>query len=664
MLIFDTGTDFRLPLPSFPYLAPQIQVGVSFFDNQNSTDGEKWDNTALRLTVGADLAYRFNRVMEAGIQITGGYAHALFADLDPARGILSNPNLIFEATPHLSLSPFFNFTFEIRPAIRYYHSLGALTSFDGLYFGIGASLSLRLGEDPDTDSAIIRSIRFTEPQIAPLFAAMQSYYTQNPIGKVVLTNTEKYPLHDVEVTFFQPGYMDSPTPALSLPTIGPGESITAAFPAVFNGNVFETEGVTPLTGTVQVLYRARGRSVKQTLSIPYDLHDKTALIWDNDQKMGAFITPADSGLREFASTLRRIHRDEVIPGFSEEVQFALQAYNALTEMGMLYQPDPSTAFAQVQGNSQSVDSISLPRETLDRITGDCDDLTALFCTLMETVNIETAFVTTPGHIFAGFNTGVEPREYRKLHPERSMTLAVDGELWVLIEVTMIGKADFLKAWRTGMQEFRSYVSEPEKRGFYSTAEAQKLFRPIGLKQNNREYEPGDPARLIQGYRDTMTDITGQILEEYRRAAEESGRSRVYIRYGIQAAELRRLDTAEQAFRTALVSTRNPLPARVNLGALLFLREKYGEAATVFEAVLEDLNKNASANPDLVIKILINLSKARREQGRDREAQIAYERALALDPEAVKAYSYLARISADSNRGEEVDHNNILFIEEE
>ena len=59
----------------------------------------------------------------------------------------------------------------------------------------------------------------------PLFAAMQSIYAKNPIGKVSFTNIEKNSITDVEVSFFQTDFMDSPTPAAVIDEIGPGETI-------------------------------------------------------------------------------------------------------------------------------------------------------------------------------------------------------------------------------------------------------------------------------------------------------------------------------------------------------------------------------------------------------------------------------------------------------
>ncbi len=195
-----------------------------------------------------------------------------------------------------------------------------------------------------------------------------------------------------------------------------GESREIDITASYNQEIFTTEGITPLTGEIIADYISRNKAANQRFSVSYDLHDKTALSWDDDRKVAAFITPADS---------------------------------ALTEIGVLYQVDPTSPFTAAQSNPLIVDSISLPRDTLKRATGDCDDLTVLYTSILETVGIETAFITVPGHIYAAFNTRVPSRSYKSVHPDRNMTLNINGELWIPVEITMIGNDDFLSAWRKG-----------------------------------------------------------------------------------------------------------------------------------------------------------------------------------------------------------------------
>ena len=278
---------------------------------------------------------------------------------------------------------------------------------------------------------------------------------------MTLTNVEKQPIFDVVVSFYQAGYMDSPTRLASVERLEPGQSRTVDITASFNEEVFTTAGAVPLTGEIVVEYVARRRAVKQSFPLSYDLYDKTALTWDDDRKVGAFITPADSALRNYASFLRQSAKQTTPGGLSEPLQAAMQVFYGLKELGCLYQVDPTSSFTAAQGNPLQVDSISLPRDTLKRLTGDCDDLTVLYCALLESVGVETAFITVPGHIYAAVNTKVPSKLYRTVHPDKNMTLNIDGELWVPVEITMIGTDDFLGAWRRGIEEFAALDGQPD-----------------------------------------------------------------------------------------------------------------------------------------------------------------------------------------------------------
>ncbi len=240
---------------------------------------------------------------------------------------------------------------------------------------------------------------------------MQSHYVSNPIATTPLTNAESTPIKDVEVSFYQEGFMDNPTPAVSIAELGPGKTLEVKLLAAFNSQVFSTEGVTPLNGEIRASYVVRNRPATQAFPVTYDLHDKTAITWDDDRKAAAFITLADSALRNFASYVRQAAKDSVLSGLSEPLQVAMQIYCALKELGIIYHADPASPFGSVQADARIVDSVSLPRDTLRRGTGDCDDLTVAFAAVLETVGVETGYITTPGHIYPMVNTKVASRDY-------------------------------------------------------------------------------------------------------------------------------------------------------------------------------------------------------------------------------------------------------------
>ncbi len=664
--IYEVSGALRVPIPPVPVLQPTLKFGMMAFDSRDPAEPEKWDNNQYFGMLGLLYSDRFSKNFEIGAELLGGYAHAVFLNLIPELDKpVGVPNLLFEGGAHINLDPSYNFTIDIHPNVKYLYSLSPLKDFDGLIFGIGFSGHFRFGQDPDAPGAIIRSIRFDTVKFQPLFAAMQSYYAKHPVGKVKITNTEKSSITDVEVSFYQKGYMDSPTLAAKIPELKGGESREIGLLASFNDAVFKTEGVTPLTGEIIVKYKFRGKPAEQRESVSYDLHDKTALTWDDNRKVAAFITPADSALRNYSSFIRQACKNAVVAGFNEKLQIAMQVYHALGEIGVIYQVDPSSPFTKVQGNPMIVDSISLPRDTLKRITGDCDDLTVLFCSLLETVGIETGFITVPGHIYSVFNTGAPSRDYKKINPDREMSINVDGKLWVPVEITMIGRENFLTAWREAVKEWVRYKDDVDKRGFYRTKECQQVYRPVGLKETDLGLQYGDKNNIVTNFKKDMNELVGGVIKEYRVVAEKRGRKQDYNKLGVAYARYGQYGKAEEAFKKALQIDPSYIYAEVNLGNLKFLKAEYKEALAEFNRALDIFNKKGIGNSSGALKVLLNISKTHYALKEYDKAKSYYEMAHKINPAKVERYAYLGEVSSSEGRGAAVESHekDILFLEE-
>ncbi len=663
--IFDISAQLRWPLPRAPMFQPTLKAGMMRFDSQDPAEPLKWDHTHWYAALGLEVAHRFTKNFEIGGELLGGFSEALFPDLLPAEGTVSTSNLLFDVGGRLVLNPSYNFSIDVHPSLKYLLSLSPLKDYDGLIFGIGFAGSYRFGQDPDAPAAVIRSIRFDQVSFPPLFAAMQSYYVKHPAGRITVTNTDRQPVTDATVSFFQAGYMDSPTQAASIPELKPGESREIELLASFNQEVFRTEGVTPLTGEVIVSYKSRGRAAEQRQSLSYDLHDKTAVTWDDDRKVAAFITPADSALRNYASFIRQVCKEETLPAYNDPLQLAMQVFHALGEIGCLYQADPALPFTRVQENPMVVDSISLPRDTLKRITGDCDDLTVLYCSLLETAGTETGFITVPGHIYAAFNTKLGGRNYGKLHPDRGMSINLDGELWVPVEITLIGKTGFQEAWRKGAEEWAAYEDSPEKRGMFKTRKCQELYRPVSLRETDLGLQYGRREAILGNFRKDLDRLIETVTEEIRSAARRSGSKQDYNKLGILYAELLRYGPAEEAFHQALKLDQSYDPAQINLANLLFLKKDYPAALTRFREAYQQLQARGEGSSAKGLKVLLNIAKSCYQMANYREAEQYYGQAQAIDPEQVKQFAYLVEPRPEQTRaaqGRDPAYE-VLFLEE-
>ncbi|OQY35239.1 MAG: hypothetical protein B6241_01710 [Spirochaetaceae bacterium 4572_59] len=625
-------------LQPFACLGLQLVGPVKLVNDEND---ERFSHNLYYGTVGFAYATKLNKQLEMGGDLYAGIGQAVYSGIQQVDGDSRGAwELLAGAGVHAAFNMSFNLSLSIHPTLRYRQSFSPLDRYNGFSFGLGFSASYRVGQDPDAPQAELRSIKFGEFNLPPLFASMQSYYTKNPIAVVEIVNIEKHPIQDVNIRFQQAGFMDAPTTADSIAEIGPGESVSVDIYAAFNQEVFSTEGITPLVGELLVDYLSRGNAGNQVLTVSYDLYDKESLTWDDDRKMAAYITPSDSALRNYASFVRQSSKDVENPGLNSSLQTGLQIYYGLTEIGCIYQKDPTSPFDAAQENPLVIDAVSLPRSTLKRGTGDCDDLTALYCSLLESVGIETAFITTPGHIYAAFNTGEQARNYQMIHPDKSRTLTIDGEIWIPVEITMIGTTGFADAWKVGADEFNKYEDSPEKRGLFRTREAQEIYRPVGLKETDLGLQYGDKAVIGRIVSAETNSLVGDIIDSYDKESRRKDSKSSYNQLGTICARFGLYNRAEQAFNYALALDRNYLPSKMNLANVFFLKGQYQNALRLYHNVEQDYlsrNRTSSASYE---RVLLNLARTYYELENFDKSSVYARQLKESNPDMLRDYSYL------------------------
>lgn len=658
--------EVRFPIPGL-HVLQLLAVGgyINYgYTGNIEVSHQDWSHYYIYGGPGVSYCSRLSREFELGIDLYGAWSQSYYTELvyNGKNETQGQNNIIGGLTLRLALNPSYNFSISVNPALCYNHAFGVLDNDNGFTFGIGVSGSYRFGEDPDAAGSTIKAIRFDKLSLPPVFAAMQSYYVNNPAGTVVITNKESYPLEDLSLSFMQPGFMDSPSPVTSDIVLAPGERIEVPLTLSYNNEVFTTQGVTPLTGELIATYSAKGREVEQRKSVTYDLYDSNSLTWDDDRKAAAFITAQDSAVRNYSSYIRQLHRNAIKPYISANLQFAMQAFNALGELGILYQIDPTAPFTEMQGEAFVVDSISLPRETLKRLTGDCDDLSVLYCTMLESIGIDSALVTVPGHIFCAFNTGIASADYKMVSPDRSRIIEVDGSIWVPVEITMIGRSSFTEAWSKAIAEYAEWESQPERRGFYLTSGAQTIYRPVVLRETDLGLQYGDDDAVLALFDDDLASLARSILKPVREEAEQKDSPRAWNSYGVAAAKLGAYTTAESAFTRAIRTKSDYTNARLNLGSLYYLLEKYAPAISVYQGIERAAGEGRISKRTL-FNLYLNMSKTSYALKKNTDAGTYYSKALELDPDKAASFSYLSSNSDTTSRASDVANETILFFEE-
>jgi hypothetical protein len=287
--------------------------------------------------------------------------------------------------------------------------------------------------------------------LSAVYPSSYELFAFRPIGKVRVKNISDKPVQ-AKASFYVEKYMDTPTEMPSV-YIVPGEEKEILFNAVLNEQVRSVNSLTIREGNVYV---------NATPADDYDDRFQTKILihgrndWDGDvNSLRHFVTPEDPGVLRYTRDILLEFKDSLaaVPRELESMMKARLLFNAFAGK-LVYVGDPK----------QSSDYVQYPSETLTLKSGDCDDMTTCFTSLLSSVGISTAFVDVVppqnpenSHIYMMFDTGLEPRFGNKLseNPKRYVVRrSAKGRetIWLPVETTVITKG-FDAAWATGAQEY-------------------------------------------------------------------------------------------------------------------------------------------------------------------------------------------------------------------
>ena len=601
-------------IPKTPFLVAELGVDVDYLPINNGSGG------LTALYAGAGIGARFPVLPRFQFKVSagGGYCYAMHIDESGSLPyVYGGAGLDFRLSPSLNLGVGGNYKQTIS-------SGGGIYSGLNISFGIGYSLTAsRRGAD----------LRFM-PNIQTIYPLYYTYYDKHPLGTLSIRNTEDTAVQKVKVSFSVPQFMDRPSVCAELPSIPGKGSVDVPLTAVFTNTIFNvTEGL-KVAAEVRIEYEYVGKYINVSRPLTLTVQNRNAMTWDDDRKVAAFMSSNHPLVKGYAKNLAATVRGDSLKAFNNEFRIAVGIFTMLESYGMQYIPDSSSPFAVLSEKPEQVDQILFPVESLNYKAGDCDDLSVLYATLLEAAGLETAFITTPGHIYAAFNLGLTPRQAEGLFPDTSDMIEYDGKMWVPVEITLIGQG-FVKAWQIGAQQWRA-AADRKTGGFLPVREAWKIYTPAEAALQAALFLP-NPKEVLPPYRtelnryidrrlnEMITRLTGEIRQT-------GGNPLLYNRLGVLYAKYGRMDDAATQFRAA-VAKEEYFPALINLGNVHYLKEEFAAAQTMYRRALNERPENASA--------LLGVIKTGYEMEQYAVVNESLARLRALNPGAAESVAYMS-----------------------
>jgi hypothetical protein len=631
---YGAGADFTAGFDGLvPVVSPRITLGYDYVPL--ATLGSV---SLLRAGAGLALPFRLAPSLRLSPYLLGGYTYGFISD-----GSGQGGGLFVKGGLELSL------------LLGQVMSLGLDASYRwdiGAWGGVGISLSsgvrLPLSRSPAGQRAI-KGIELLSEQLAAVFPAQFKLYDNRPFGTFTLHNLEKSALTDVTVDFYVSSYMDNPTRLLRLPKLEPGGHQDVSLRALFSEQVLKITEATKVSGKVSVSFVLDGQPYTRDFTETVRINNRNSITWDDTRKAATFVTPNDPLVLTLGKNAVAVTSDVPSGQVDKWLIAAMAMHEALKVKGLRYSTNPNTPFSDVLHNASVIDTVLFPPEELSYGAGNCSDLTVLYCALLESVGAHTAFITTPGHIYAAVQLDVPPDQISRTFARPQDLIIQDGRTWLPVEVTMCSDP-FVDAWRTGAEEWREF--QPQGKTEFLPVEASwQVYEPVGqIPALATEVKLPDLAAMASAYKSSFRqfvdqELTPRVSQGQKDIASHKGDPRPLNSLGVLYAQFGRNDLAAAQFEAAS-RMGDYLPALINLANIRFLARDFNGALQLYQKAAVHDQKNA----------LAILGIARSDAGLEKfdDARAEFAALQAVNPALAKQFAYLGDQGTSQSRAASAD----------
>ncbi|MDA3823554.1 MAG: hypothetical protein PF450_13220, partial [Bacteroidales bacterium] len=597
----------------FLFIEGSLNIGVLPYPGDNLT--------LLSAGFGPGVNLKIGNRMSFDIGLQGGWYLGVVSG---KQNVFSNPyvggNVTFnvDLSPNITLSAGAGYKMYIYPEKPLYH---------GLDFVIGTVF--RLGSSDNRSRLEMESLN-----VDPLFPILYEYYSENSFGTLDLKNTERNTITNLTVSFYVDQYMEQPMECAVFPSLKSGETAQIDLKALFTTGVLNLTDDSKISTEILVSYNLLGKKISYSTPQTMKIYGRNSMTWDDDRKAASFVTAKDPTVQLFARNTAGVIRELDQNAINLNLRIALGMFETLELYGMNYVIDPASSYIELSNDTQAVDFLQFPSQTLTFRAGDCDDLTILASSLLESVGIETAFITIPGHIYMAFSLGMTENEAKRTFTNLDEFIFYNDDTWIPIEITLISDG-FLEAWKYGAREWREY-SNLDRAAFFPVHEAWQEFKAATVPGGALPLLFPSQENMIMNYNESLDIFISRELDprvaEFRAKLQRNDSARLRNSFGVLYAKYGKYEEAGAQFQVAIRKDPQFSAPMINLGNILFLNKE-------LDGALEWYNKAEDLKPEST-SILAAIAKTKYEMEQYDAVKTLYQDLQIKAPELAAQYAYL------------------------
>ena len=463
--------------------------------------------------------------------------------------------------------------------------------------GITAGIVLNFKFDTKKATGNVDASIECEESVFPL---LYTIYKENPFGTITINNNETAEIRNVVVKFRSDGYTASEMECGTIKMIHKHRSESLAFCADFNDKLLRFSESGQISGEIVIDYELLGDKRVSVVPVTISVYNRNTVRWFDPAMISSFVSTNSQEVLEFSKYIVGLARNHLHTGLNRNLQFAMYLLEGINNSGIACENTSDTPYDRVHLDSQILDYVQYPYQTLTYNSGDKDDVGILFMSMLESVGLSAAYIPMKNDFIVAVKLGDDSNSLRNMFDGTDRILILDDQIWLPLSMTDIGYG-FIDSWASGVSQIQEAIENEDELDFIVLSDAWQMYPPSGFSTGESDLKLPAERNLSATVENVLSQYINQefgpkITEVQTRIKTEGASAELYNQLGMLYV---RAGLYQNAMAVYEVSAKmGSVSAMNNLGNICTLQNDYKAAMEWYKKVIEIDPENATAKRNL------------------------------------------------------------------
>ncbi len=457
------------------------------------------------------------------------------------------------------------------------------TNFNnGFYAGLGLKFNKSVGGQKTSK---LVSVDFE--QYDDIYPSFNRIYRETECGVLNITNHESAEIRNVHIYFDADKYTNTVIECGKISRLNRYKKTQIPLLIDFSDAIlnFTEDGM--ISGTVTVEYELLGKKRSAVQNITLRVRNRNAFVWSDAAALSTFVSSETPEIQNFAKSIAGIARNQLATGMNRNLQFAAAMFVAIRCASVKYSEDTLTPFVTYH-NSEEIDSVLYPLQTMECLGGDYDDLGILLMSLLEAQGISCGFMTTSDDfiVFVDLNMSASSVSNHFNDPSSVFVDEDADKVYLLLSMANFDSG-FTKSRRSGAEAVtKALNSEDADYEFVLLEDAWTVYKPVVFNVASKNLPKPATSQVQSQLETAVKNYITSDLNPIVKKIEKTGDTN---KLGVALVRARRYSEAKAAFAKS-----DSVSAMNNIANIYVIEQDYEAAIAQYKKVLAKDPNNKTA----------------------------------------------------------------------